>query len=909
MEENKILFNKKFVIIAICLVSLLFLSVVSAEDTTTGETVSIDETNANLITVQETSVIEQTNIEDLENAENVGLSNDLQNNITADYSSTSNSEENYDGDIVAVENNEFKVQSGPLIYNNLVSNGSSTQPNSTTIYGIVDLGSNVMSLNIYLYEMGVLKSIFNDDRESVTAKYTVDGNLTPEGIEKLIQMLNDFYSEMDLRNVTIRYTFATASLRKLNNCEEVLSAVKNSNGIEIQVLSGEDEALYGFIAVKYRDLTSDSEGLLIDVGGGSTEIVDFINKTPISTESMPIGSRSCYQDYVYPNILPDETDILEIQNRVEEELSKLVVNGTTSVNDLYGNGGTIYTIKRILIYLGYIDNETYIIQTSMLDTLLNKLMENATETIRIIDEVDKSRETTLMPGLVMVKQIATHFNVQEFHFCRGRLEEGVVFGLIENTETFKGLQDTIYAAAEGSTIYLRNDFLNNGNFSSEGMNITKSIIIDGNGSKIDASGYSRIFNIFATKNVVLKNIVFTGGSADYGGAIIFNNNISDCVISNCSFIANNANADGGALFFNAITNVTIENITFDSNIAYGNGGAINVEANVVNSTIADSVFKNNSAISGTNNIALNGDGLFNLVNVTPEKLNPYYVAYLTILNVTDNVTYGQTVVITVKVEDKRYGLLNNGTVSIIINDKNYTADVQNGTAQIEIPGLNPSSYSSNVIYDNGENYTNPTQRVDFNVLKLNAVITAKNTAYVINYGGSYNVILKNVNGTVLAGKNLKFTLNGKNIGVAKTNAKGVATIKLTAKILKTAKAGKKNLVIKFTDEIYNPVSKTVKITINKENTKMVAKQKAFKWNQKVKKYSVTLKNSKNKAIKNLKCTLILNGKKYAAKTNGKGVATFKITKLFKKGYFKGTVKFLGDNYYKAVSKNVKIKVQ
>ena len=833
----------------------------------------------------------------------------MQNNITADYCSTSNSEENYDGDIVAVENNEFKVQSGPLIYNNLVSNGSSTQPNSTTIYGIVDLGSNVMSLNIYLYEMGVLKSIFNDDRESVTAKYTVDGNLTPEGIEKLIQMLNDFYEEMDLRNVTIRYTFATASLRKLNNCEEVLSAVKNSNGIEIQVLSGEDEALYGFIAVKYRDLTSDSEGLLIDVGGGSTEIVDFINKTPISTESMPIGSRSCYQDYVYPNILPDETDILEIQNRVEEELSKLVVNGTTSVNDLYGNGGTIYTIKRILIYLGYIDNETYIIQTSMLDTLLNKLMENATETIRIIDEVDKSRETTLMPGLVMVKQIATHFNVQEFHFCRGRLEEGVVFGLIENTETFKGLQDTIYAAAEGSTIYLRNDFLNNGNFSSEGMNITKSIIIDGIGSKIDASGYSRIFNIFATKNVVLKNIVFTGGSADYGGAIIFNNNISDCVISNCSFIANNANADGGALFFNAITNVTIENITFDSNIAYGNGGAINVEANVVNSTIADSVFKNNSAISGTNNIALNGDGLFNLVNVTPEKLNPYYVAYLTILNVTDNVTYGQTVVITVKVEDKRYGLLNNGTVSIIINDKNYTADVQNGTAQIEIPGLNPSSYSSNVIYDNGENYTNPTQRVDFNVLKLNAVITAKNTAYVINYGGSYNVILKNVNGTVLAGKNLKFTLNGKNIGVAKTNAKGVATIKLTAKILKTAKAGKKNLVIKFTDEIYNPVSKTVKITINKENTKMVAKQKAFKWNQKVKKYSVTLKNSKNKAIKNLKCTLILNGKKYAAKTNTKGVATFKITKLFKKGYFKGTVKFSGNNYYKAVNKNVKIKVQ
>lgn len=770
-----------------------------------------------------------------------------------------------------------------------------------------------MSLNIYEDDNGELISLLNDNRQSVTAQkeYITNNSLNQKGIEKLIEMITDFYNIMDSMNVNVRYSFATASLRKINNCDEVLTVVKNSTGIDLHILSGEDEAYYGFIAVKYRDITDYDEGLIIDIGGGSSEVVDFIIKNSVTMESMPIGSRSCYEEYV-SGMFPNETEILNIQNRVEMELAKLVVNHTFHVDNLYGNGGTIYTIKRILIYLGYIDNQTWVIPSSTLDNLLTKLMENSTETERIINEIDPSRLYTLMPGLIIAKQISTHFNVSYVHFCRGMLEEGVAYRLIENNTrdngTFKELQDKINAATEGSIIYLRNDYTNKGDFSIEGINITKPIIIEGNGFTIDASGYSRILNIYATKNLVLNNLIFKGGFAYDGGAIIFNNNISDSVIRNCYFLGNNANADGGALSFNGITNITIEKTTFDYNIAYGNGGAINVNANVLNSTINNSKFKNNSASSGTNNIVLNRDGSFNLENVTPEKLNPYYVAYLTILNVTDKITYGEAVVIIVKVEDNRYGLLNNGTISIIAKGKNYTANVKNGTAHLEITGLNAGSYSSILSYVNGENYTNPTQSVNFKVLKQKAVITANNKAYTINYGGKYSIMLKDAKGKAIVAKNLRFILNGENIGLAKTNSQGVATIKLTAKILKTAKSGKKNLIIKFTDLNYNTVSKTVKITINKEKTIMVAKKKTFKKYQKVKEYSVILKNSKNKAVKNVKCTLMIQGKKYTAKTNNNGKATFKIMNLKKKGYFKVIVKFSGNTYYKAVNKNVKIKI-
>jgi hypothetical protein len=129
---------------------------------------------------------------------------------------------------------------------------------------------------------------------------------------------------------------------------------------------------------------------------------------------------------------------------------------------------------------------------------------------------------------------------------------------------------------------------------------------------------------------------------------------------------------------------------------------------------------------------------------------------------------------------------------------------------------------------------------------------------------------------------------------------------LTAKIPKAAKGGKKNLVIKFSDSNYNTASKTVKITINKEKTKIAAKNKKFKRSVKVKKYTIALKNSKGKAIKKVKVTLNVKGKKYTAKTNSKGKATFKIKKLTKKGKYLSTVRFAGNAYYKAVSKKVKI---
>lgn len=217
--------------------------------------------------------------------------------------------------------------------------------------------------------------------------------------------------------------------------------------------------------------------------------------------------------------------------------------------------------------------------------------------------------------------------------------------------------------------------------------------------------------------------------------------------------------------------------------------------------------------------------------------------------------------------------------------------------------------SFTLTFESPYNYNASSVSVDGNLLKDNVFITVKTSSYIINYGGKYSAILKDSGGNAVSSKKVTFILNGKSIGSANTDKNGVAAIQLTSKILKAAKSGKKNLVVKFSDDDYNSASKTVKVSVNKEKTKFAAKSKSFMKSQKTKKYSVILKNSKNKAMKGVKVYIKVNGKKYAAKTNSRGKATFKITKLTKKGKFKAKITYNGDSCYQKASKNIKITVR
>lgn len=183
--------------------------------------------------------------------------------------------------------------------------------------------------------------------------------------------------------------------------------------------------------------------------------------------------------------------------------------------------------------------------------------------------------------------------------------------------------------------------------------------------------------------------------------------------------------------------------------------------------------------------------------------------------------------------------------------------------------------------------------IQASALKVNA-INAKSTKYTFT--------IKDSTGKAVEAKIVSIAFNGK-IYTATSNKDGIVSFALP-----TATAGKYAVTLAFTgDSAYKGSVAVSTISIAKQAIKLTVAKKTFKKSA-TKKVTAVLKDSKGKVLKSKKVTMKVNGKTYTAKTNSKGVATFKV-KLTKKGTFKATTKFAGDSYYTAKSISSKIVVK
>ena len=221
---------------------------------------------------------------------------------------------------------------------------------------------------------------------------------------------------------------------------------------------------------------------------------------------------------------------------------------------------------------------------------------------------------------------------------------------------------------------------------------------------------------------------------------------------------------------------------------------------------------------------------------------------------------------------------------------------------VEVSGLAPGSYVLSISATPTDgNYcpTNATSKITVN--KQSVSLTApKVTA---TYGVNKNLVITlKANGKALAGKSISVTV-GSIKKTLKTNSKGQVSVKVSGLVPKTYTA-----IVKFAgDENYTAKSVKSTVVVKKNTPKLTAKNKSFKRTVKTKSYSITIKNSQNKVIKGIKAYIKVNGVTYSATSNAKGIATFKITKLTKKGSFKSTITVKATSYYNKVTKKVTIK--
>ena len=297
-----------------------------------------------------------------------------------------------------------------------------------------------------------------------------------------------------------------------------------------------------------------------------------------------------------------------------------------------------------------------------------------------------------------------------------------------------------------------------------------------------------------------------------------------------------------------------------------------------------------------------GNGFYKGSSTTAVITINKYASQITATGITTTYNVNKDILITLT--DGEGNPLSDFTVSVDLNGvKNYTTD-SNGQVKVSTKGLIPKTYTATISYAGNDLYNESSATAKVTINKINTKLTAAKVTATYNVNKYLLITLKDASGNVLANKKVSVKVGSiaKNLT---TNAKGQVSVLISKLLPKTYAAS-----ISFAgDSYYAKSSTTAGVVVKKATPKLTAKAKTFRVKVKVKKYKITLKTNKNKVMKNIKVTLKVNKKTFTAKTNKKGVATFKITNLKKRGKFTAVIKYAGNKYYNKLTKKAKINVK
>lgn len=298
------------------------------------------------------------------------------------------------------------------------------------LYAIIDIGSSIIKYKIFEYENNIIEPVIIHDKSTGLISYRKENKLAPKGINVLIETLTEFKTYSNKLNVDKTYYFATASLRNITNKKEVLKKVKQELNIDITILTGEEEAENSFKSIKRLELPSD-EGVFVDIGGGSSEITIFQNRTQIlEQKSIPTGVLKIYNNYV-ALLYPTKNEQQIIIEKILEKISETKIK-TFKKKYLYGIGKTFMTIKKLFEHLEVKEDKTNVLTIEQVDIILNRLSSNTKENYKPALLVDSERIHTIIPSLLIVKALSIKFNIKKIYVCDVTLQDGLIYKVIDN---------------------------------------------------------------------------------------------------------------------------------------------------------------------------------------------------------------------------------------------------------------------------------------------------------------------------------------------------------------------------------------------------------------------------------------------------------------------------------------------
>ena len=288
-------------------------------------------------------------------------------------------------------------------------------------YALIDMGSNSIRLTVYDMDASNFKILFKEKRMAGLAGYVEHGRLTPDGIDCACQCLREFQNTLSVLQIEHLAVFATASLRNISNTAQAVTQIAHATGITVSVLTGEEEAACGFCGATCDVAAAD--GLFVDVGGASTELVAFANRQIEQADSVPVGSLKLYRDCV-KKILPGKSSCRRLAETIEAAFDRPALQTIPKRPHMVCVGGTARAALRLCRKLCGLPEDCRTFTRAQLDALAHELCGNSRDSADLILRYAPERIHTLIPGVMVLQYLTDRFDTVEITVSHYSVREG-----------------------------------------------------------------------------------------------------------------------------------------------------------------------------------------------------------------------------------------------------------------------------------------------------------------------------------------------------------------------------------------------------------------------------------------------------------------------------------------------------
>lgn len=293
---------------------------------------------------------------------------------------------------------------------------------------IIDIGSNSARLVIsHIYKNGAYNMVYNQ-KEALRLSQKVDEKnmLTEVAFSSTIETMKSFAYMCKIYQVDKTIAVATAAIRNAANGAELVARVAEETGIQLHIISGNTEAYISYLGV--INTLNVKDGIIFDLGGGSTELILFKNRKILESVSLPIGAVNTTSMFNTRNVMPANvfSDVsFFIMSRLEK-YPWLKQDGLP----LIGVGGTARTVAKIIqrekkYPATKIHNYSYTAQTYC--SFFNRLRNTNLEQRKKISGLSSERSDIILAGSSIISCLLEATGAKKLITSGCGLREGLFF--------------------------------------------------------------------------------------------------------------------------------------------------------------------------------------------------------------------------------------------------------------------------------------------------------------------------------------------------------------------------------------------------------------------------------------------------------------------------------------------------